>query len=77
MASAPFDPFTYAHAHRREIVWMSQNTNHLVPPEPATNAIRQALDERRYKGYPFGAASRSSARSSFRTSGCRATSAAS
>ena len=55
MASAPFDPFTYAHAHRREIVWMSQNTNHLVPPEPATNAIRQALDERRYQGYPFGA----------------------
>jgi aspartate aminotransferase len=55
MTSPPFDPFTYAHAHLREIVWMSQNTNHLVPPEPATNAIRQALDERRYEGYPFGA----------------------
>jgi aspartate aminotransferase len=55
MATPPFDPFPYAHGHRREIVWMSQNTNHLVPPGPATTAIRQALDERRYEGYPFGA----------------------
>jgi len=55
MTDAPFDPFGYAHAHRREVVWMSQNTNHLVPPEPATDAIRQALDERRYEGYPMGA----------------------
>jgi aspartate aminotransferase len=55
MATPPFDPFPYAHEHRREIVWMSQNTNHLVPPGPATTAIRQALDERRYEGYPFGA----------------------
>ncbi|MCI4327771.1 MAG: pyridoxal phosphate-dependent aminotransferase [Thermoplasmata archaeon] len=55
MTNAPFEPFPYAHAHRREIVWMSQNTNHLVPPEPATNAIRQALDERRYEGYPLAA----------------------
>jgi aspartate/methionine/tyrosine aminotransferase len=55
MTSDGFDPFAYAHAHRREIVWMCQNTNHLVPPEPATNAIRQALDEHRYEGYPIAA----------------------
>jgi aspartate aminotransferase len=54
MTSDGFDPFAYAHAHRREIVWMSQNTNHLVPPEPARAAIRQALEERRYEGYPMG-----------------------
>ena len=53
MAPDAFDPFAYAHAHRREIVWMSQNTNHLVPPEPATLAIQEALAERRYEGYPY------------------------
>jgi aspartate aminotransferase len=55
MPDAPFDPFSYGHAHRREVVWMCQNTNHLVPPEPATNAIREALDEHRYEGYPLAA----------------------
>ena len=53
VTNPPFDPFGYAHAHRREVVWMSQNTNHLVPPGPATSAIREALEERRYEGYPY------------------------
>jgi aspartate aminotransferase len=53
MTSDGFDPFAYAHAHRREVVWMSQNTNHLVPPEPARAAIEEALEERRYEGYPY------------------------
>ena len=49
----PFDAFRYAHAHRREIVWMSQNTNHLVPPEVVRGALEEAVAERRYEGYPF------------------------
>ncbi len=55
MTPAPFDPFAYAHAHRREIVWMSQNTNHLVPPEVVGHALRQAIEERRYEGSPIAA----------------------
>ena len=51
----PFDAFRYAHAHRREIAWMSQNTNHLVPPEPIRVALEEAIRERRYEGYPYGA----------------------
>ncbi len=53
MSEPPFDAFRYAHAHRNEVVWMSQNTNHLVPPEIATNAVEAALRERRYEGYPY------------------------
>jgi aspartate aminotransferase len=52
VAAAPFDAFRYAHAHRREVAWMSQNTNHLVPPEPIRAAVEEALRERRYEGYP-------------------------
>ncbi len=50
----PFDAFRYAHEHRKEIVWLSQNTNHLVPPEVVRGALQEALDERRYEGYPPG-----------------------
>jgi len=32
---------------------MSQNTNHLAPPEPVRLAIEEAVRERRYEGYPF------------------------
>jgi len=49
----PFDAFRYAHAHRHEIVWLSQNTNHLVPPEVVRAALDEAIRERRYEGYPF------------------------
>ncbi len=49
----PFDAFRYAHAHRREVVWMSQNTNHLVPPEVVRGALEEAIRERRYEGYPY------------------------
>jgi len=51
--SAAFDAFRYAHAHRREVVWLSQNTNHLVPPEVVRGALDEAIAERRYEGYPF------------------------
>ncbi len=52
-AAAPFDAFRYAHEHRREVVWMSQNTNHLVPPGIVRAAVEEALDERAYEGYPY------------------------
>ncbi|MCI4365409.1 MAG: pyridoxal phosphate-dependent aminotransferase [Thermoplasmata archaeon] len=53
MATPPFDAFRYAHAHRREVAWMSQNTNHLVPPQIVREAVEGALRERRYEGYPY------------------------
>lgn len=53
MAELPFDPFRYAHAHRREVAWLSQNTNHLVPPGVIGPAIQEALAEHRYEGYPY------------------------
>ncbi len=55
MPEPPFDAFRYAHEHRAEVVWMSQNTNHLVPPEIVTSAVEEALREHRYEGYPFAA----------------------
>lgn len=54
MASpAPFDAFRYAHAHRAEVVWMSQNTNHLAPAELVRRAVDEALAEHVYEGYPY------------------------
>ena len=53
MAGTPFDAFRYAHEHRDSVVWMCQNTNHLVPPSIARDAVEEALRERRYEGYPF------------------------
>ncbi len=52
MASPASDAFRYAHAHRQEIAWLSQNTNHLVPPEVVRGALDEAIRERRYEGYP-------------------------
>ncbi len=49
----PFDAFRYAHAHRGEVAWLSQNTNHLVPPEVVRGALEEAIRERRYEGYPY------------------------
>jgi aspartate/methionine/tyrosine aminotransferase len=47
------DAFRYAHAHRNEIAWLSQNTNHLVPPEVVRSALEEAVRERVYEGYPL------------------------
>ena len=49
-----FDAFRYAHAHRSEVAWLSQNTNHLVPPDVIGGALTEAIRERRYEGYPYG-----------------------
>jgi aspartate aminotransferase len=53
VSTPPFDAFRYAHEHRRDVVWMSQNTNHLVPPGVVRAALDQAIAERRYEGYPY------------------------
>jgi aspartate/methionine/tyrosine aminotransferase len=53
MTEAPFDAFRYAHEHWREIAWLSQNTNHLVPPEVVREALEVAIRDRRYEGYPY------------------------
>jgi aspartate aminotransferase len=53
-AAPPFDAFRYAHTHRNEVAWLSQNTNHLVPPDVIRPAVEEALRERRYEGYPLG-----------------------
>ena len=46
------DNFEFAHAHRREVAWMSQNTNTL-PVHPAIlEAIRQSVEEREFNLYP-------------------------
>jgi aspartate aminotransferase len=53
VSTPPFDAFRYAHAHRRQVAWMSQNTNHLVPSQMIREAVEEALREHRYEGYPF------------------------
>ena len=53
MPEPPFDAFRYAHEHRHDVVWMSQNTNHLVPPGVIADAVAEALRDRRYEGYPY------------------------
>jgi aspartate aminotransferase len=50
----PFDAFLYAHEHRKEVAWLSQNTNHLVPPEVVQPALIAAIRDRLYEGYPLG-----------------------
>ncbi len=53
MSTPASDAFRYAHAHRAEIAWLSQNTNHLVPPEVVRGALDEAVRERLYEGYPL------------------------
>ncbi len=49
----PFDAFRYAHAHHDQVAWLSQNTNHLVPPEIVREAVDEAVRRRLYEGYPL------------------------
>ncbi len=53
MSFEPFNAFRYAHTHRNEVAWLSQNTNHLVPPEVVRGALEEAIRERVYEGYPL------------------------
>ena len=50
---ASIDNFEFAHKHRREVVWMSQNTNTLPMPRRITDAILRSVEEREYNLYPF------------------------
>jgi len=46
------DNFEFAHAHRKDVAWMSQNTNTL-PVHPAIlDAIRASADEQEFNLYP-------------------------
>jgi aspartate/methionine/tyrosine aminotransferase len=50
---ASIDNFEFAHQHRDEVAWMSQNTNTL-PMHPAIiDAIRTSVEEREFNNYPF------------------------
>ena len=51
--AARIDPFVFAHEHFHEVVWMSQNTNHLFPADEVAKAVEGALREKRYEEYPF------------------------
>ncbi len=53
MSTPASDAFRFAHAHHDEIAWLSQNTNHLVPPGPIRAALDEAIRLRRYEGYPL------------------------
>jgi aspartate aminotransferase len=53
LVEPPFDAFRYAHEHRKEIAWLCQNTNHLVPPEVVQPALIAAIRDRLYEGYPL------------------------
>jgi len=44
--------FDYAH-NNKNVVWMSQNTNHLPTHDAIQKAIRETADEREYTKYPL------------------------
>ena len=47
------DNFEFAHEHRRDVVWMSQNTNTIPMPRPIKEAILRSVEEAEYNLYPF------------------------
>ena len=52
---ASTDNFEFAHEHRREVAWMSQNTNTL-PVHPAIlDAIQASVESREWNLYPYRA----------------------
>lgn len=46
--------FEYAHSNKN-VIWMSQNTNHLPTHAAVQEAIRKAADEKEYTKYPLAA----------------------
>src|SRR3972149_4414488 len=46
------DNFEFAHEHRRDVAWMSQNTNTLPVHPSILEAIRQSVEEREFNLYP-------------------------
>jgi len=47
------DNFEFAHQHRDEVAWMSQNTNTLPMHPKVLEAIQRSVDGREYNLYPF------------------------
>lgn len=53
MGRSPDDLFRFAHAHRDDVVWMSQNTN-TIPLDPAIEeAVRVSLEAGEYHLYSY------------------------
>jgi aspartate/methionine/tyrosine aminotransferase len=50
---ASLDNFEFAHEHRREVAWMSQNTNTLPVHPMVEAAIRKSVEEHEYNLYGF------------------------
>jgi aspartate aminotransferase len=50
---ASIDNFEFAHQHRKEVAWMSQNTNTLPMHPEVMDAIRRSVEEREFNNYPF------------------------
>src|SRR6266571_214176 len=46
------DNFEFAHEHRKEVAWMSQNTNTLPVHAAILDAIRRSADDREFNLYP-------------------------
>ena len=46
------DNFEFAHEHRHEVAWMSQNTNTLPVHPSILEAIRASVDDREFNLYP-------------------------
>lgn len=47
------DTFRYAHEHRDEVVWMSQNTNHIPTTPRLREVLLDAVANGEYSYYPF------------------------
>ncbi len=47
------DVFKWAHEHRDEIAWMSQNTNHIAPSNIINDAIEEGIKKKIYQWYPY------------------------
>ena len=45
------DPFLYAHTH--DVVWLSQNTNHLPTSPEIEKAMLDAIKNKEYNKYPY------------------------
>ena len=50
---ASIDNFEFAHQHRSEVAWMSQNTNTLPMHAKILDAIRTSFEQREFNNYPF------------------------
>jgi len=50
---ASIDNFEFAHKHRRQVVWMSQNTNTIPLSPKIVEAIKKSASEREYNLYGF------------------------